>query len=113
VTLAKRWCALGSVALLALQGLWHGFLAPPRSGALLAVVLGAMPIVPALVLFALRHRTAAFWAAVAGLLYFSHGVMEAWSDREVWPVALAQAALAAWVVVTASWDGMRARFGRK
>jgi hypothetical protein len=39
--------------------------------------------------------------------------MEAWSDREVWPVALAQAALAAWVVVTASWDGMRARFGRK
>ena len=114
MTLAQRWCALGSVALLALQGLWHAWLAPPAAmPAPLAAVLGALPILPALVLFAIRHRRAAFWAAAASLLYFSHGVMEAWADRTVWPLGVAQAALAAWVVVTASWDGMRARFAAR
>ena len=80
---------------------------------MLAVVLAVLPILPALVLFALRHRRATFWAAVAALLYFCHGITEAWVDRSVWPLGLAEAALAAWVVVTASWDGMRARFARK
>jgi uncharacterized membrane protein len=113
MTLARRWCALGAVALLALQPLWHVALAPPRHGAIAATVLGALPILPALVLFVLRHRRAPFWAAVAGLLYVCHGVMEAWTDRSVWPLGVAEAALAAWVVVAASWDGMRARFRRK
>jgi uncharacterized membrane protein len=114
MTLATRWCALGSVAMVALHAMWHGFLAPPRIGAGVAIALAALPIVPALVLFALRHRRACFWAAVAALFYFSHGVMEAWADRSVWPLGLAEAGLGAWIVVTGSWDGMRARFaGRR
>jgi uncharacterized membrane protein len=113
VSVARRWCALGSVALLALQPLWHAWLAPATSMPMLATALGVVPIVPALVLFALGHRRAPFWAAAAALLYFSHGVMEAWVDRTVWPLGVAQAALAAWVVVTASWDGMRARMAAR
>ena len=113
MTLAQRWCALGSVALLALQAFWHAWLAPASAQPWLAVALGAVPILPALALFALGHRRAPFWAAAASLLYFSHGVMEAWVDRPAWPLGVAQAALAAWVVVTASWDGMRARFAAR
>ena len=114
MTLAKRWCALGVVALFALQFLWHAWLLPPeRLSPWIAAGLGALPILPSLVLHARRHRHAAFWGAVAALLYFCHGVMEAWTTREAWAPALAEAFLAAWVVVCSSWDGMRARFARK
>ena len=113
MTLATRYAALGAFALFVLQPLWHAWLAPPlQTPGLVAAAFGALPIVPALVLFALRHRHASFWAAVAALLYFCHGIAEAWTDRTVWPLGLAEAGIAAWVVVAASWDGMRARFGR-
>jgi uncharacterized membrane protein len=114
-TVARRWCALGSGAMVVLHALWHGFLAPPATDVMARGVflLFVLPILPALVLFSLRHRHAPFWAAVAALLYFCHGIMEAWTDRSVWPLGLAEAALATWIVVTASWDGMRARFGRR
>ena len=73
----------------------------------------ALPILPALVLVLLRHRRAGYWGALAALLYFSHGVMVAWSSPgERW-LGLAQAALSAVLVVAASWDGMRARFGKR
>jgi uncharacterized membrane protein len=117
-TLARRWCALGSVAMVVLHALWHGWLAPPAMLPKATFVLAMLPMLPALMLFALRHRRAPFWAAVAARPYFCHGIMEAWTDRTlaqagVWPLGLAEAALAAWIVVTASWDGMRARFKRK
>jgi uncharacterized membrane protein len=114
-TLARRWCALGCAAMVVLHGMWHGWLAPPPTALLARVtfLLFVLPILPALILFSLRHRRAPFWAAVAALLYFCHGIMEAWVDRSVWPLGLAEAAVAAWIVVTASWDGMRARFARK
>jgi uncharacterized membrane protein len=114
MSLATRWCGLGAFALAALQPFWHAWLAPPAAlPPWLVTAAGLAPIAPALVLFALRHRRAPYWAAVAALLYFCHGVMEAWSDRAVWPLALAEAALAVWIVATYGWDGMRARFGRK
>jgi uncharacterized membrane protein len=114
VSLSRRYAALGTFALLALQPLWHAWLAPPASlSPLLATGLGTLPILPAAALFALRHRRAPYWAAVACLLYFCHGIMEAWSDRAVWPLGLAEAALAAWTIVAYGWDGMRARFKRK
>ncbi len=114
MSLATRYAALGTFALLALQPLWHAWLAPPASmPPALAAGLGALPILPAAVLFALRHRRAAYWAAIAALLYFCHGVMEAWSDRSVWPLGLAEAALATWIIVAYGWEGLRARLKRK
>jgi uncharacterized membrane protein len=112
VSVARRWCALGSGALVVLHGLWQFRLAPSALPQL-AYFVSILPILPALVLFGLRHRRAPFWAAVAALLYFCHGVTEAWADRSVWPLGLAEAALATWIVVTASWDGMRARFAAR
>ena len=114
MSLSTRYAALGAVALLLLQPMWHAWLAPPAVLApAWATLLGALPILPAVVLFALRHRRAAYWAAVASLLYFCHGIMEAWSDRSVWPLGLAESALATWVIVAYGWDGLRARRARK
>jgi uncharacterized membrane protein len=110
MSLSQRYAALGIVALFALQFLWHAILLP--SGWLIAG-LYALPILPAVILLLLRHRRAAYWGAVAALLYFSHGVMEAWADPDARPLALAEAALSVWLIFAYGWDGLQARLARR
>ena len=110
MNLPQRYAALGIVALFALQFLWHGFLLPPRHGWGWPLAgLYALPMLPAMVLLLCGHRRAAYWGAVAALLYFSHGVMEAWADPIARPLALAESALSIWLIVASSWEGLRAR----
>ena len=111
---ARQQAAFAIVALFALQIVWHGVLSPPAHGAVWpTTALFALPIVPALVLSLLRHRRAAFWGSVAALLYFSHGVMDAWDGGQTRVLALVEAALSIWLILASSWDGMRARFAKK
>ena len=110
---ANRIAAVAILALLALQWLWHAWLAPPQSQAVAMAMFFSLPILPAAVLVLLRHRRAGFWGSLAALLYFSHGVMVAWSEPGVAGLALAQAGVAAVLVVSASWDGVRARFAKR
>lgn len=111
---ATRLAGAAILALSALPWLWHAWLAPPRSapGWAMAVVF-MLPILPALALLLARHRRAGFWGAVAALFYFSHGVMVAWVEPAERGLGLAEAALSALLVVSASWDGLRGRFGRR
>ena len=44
------------------------------------------------------------------LLWFSHGVMVAWTSPPLLGLALLQVGLCTGLVLAASWDGMRARF---
>lgn len=114
MSLARRYAMLGIAALFSLQFFWHGFLLPPARGhAWWIAALFSLPILPAVVLGLLRHPRTAFWGGIAALLYFCHGVMEAWADAQARPLALLEIALAIWLVLAASWDGMRARFVRK
>lgn len=114
MSLARRYALPGTTALLLLQPLWHGLLLPPASGGgWLLATLFALPLLPVAVLALRRHPRAAFSAAVTALLYFSHGVMEAWADPRARPLALLESGLALSLVVAASWDGLRARFARK
>lgn len=111
---SARITAASIVAVFALQLAWHGWLSPPTTAAAWPVaIFFALPMLPALVLVLLRHRRAGYWGALAALIYFSHGVMVAWSSPgEQW-LGLAQAALSAVLVLAASWGGMRARFGKR
>lgn len=114
MNLPRRYAMLGIAALFVLQFFWHGFLLPPaRGNAWMLAALFALPMLPAVLLALWRHPQAAFWGGIAALLYFSHGVTEAWADAQARPLALLQAALAVWLVLCASWDGMKARFSRK
>ena len=114
MTTARRIAGLAILAMAALQFAWHGLLAPPASMSpwLLAAVFAA-PLLPALVLLAKRSARAPFWGALAALLYFCHGVMIAWAAPAERTLALVETALAAVLIVAASWDGMRGRFARK
>jgi uncharacterized membrane protein len=100
------------VALIALTGLYLMWFAPtPHPWAALAIF--ALP--PALLaMAALRSRArAGFWAGVLALLWFSHGVMVAWTRPPERLFALAEIALAVAVVFAASLPGLRARFAKK
>lgn len=114
MSLPRRYAALGILALLALQWLWHGWLLPPeRVQPWLVALLFSLPILPAAILVALAHRQAGYWGGIAALLYFCHGISESWTVPGAWPLGLAEAALSIWVIVAGSWEGMRARLGKK
>lgn len=111
---SKSLAWLAVAALLLLQILWHAVLVPPRevSGWTYAGFF-CVPMLPALWLLARGSRSAALVAAIAALLYFCHGVMEAMSDGNSRNLALAEIALSVIIIVAASWQGMRARFRKK
>jgi uncharacterized membrane protein len=101
---------LGLLALLALQLAWHGFLPPPRSPlgwtALVVSVLPLLLVLPG----AWQARPAPlFWANILALLYFCHGVSEAWTTPAMRVPALLEAALAAAIVCAYGAFGLASR----
>ncbi|KFL37164.1 DUF2069 domain-containing protein [Arenimonas donghaensis] len=114
MTRAAKITAACTLALFALHLAWRLWLVPPTQAAPWMLALWfSLPILPAVVLVLMRHRRTGFWAAMAALLYFCHGVMLAWSAPDVRTLALVEAALSAVLVLAASWDGMRARFASR
>jgi len=100
------------LALLGLMGVyvaWFGKQPVPVA----ELLVFALP--PLLLAFgALRGmRTAAFWAGVLALAWFSHGIMVAWSRPSERGYALAEVALSLVVIFASSLPGLRARFGGK
>ena len=109
-----RLAQVSILALFALLVAWHGVLAPPRQAAPWAMVLFfCLPLLPALVLTLIGHRKAGFWGALAALIYFCHGVMVAWAAPETRTLGLLEAGVSALLVVSASWDGLRARMNKR
>jgi uncharacterized membrane protein len=101
---------LGLLALLALQVAWHGVLPPPRSPlgwtALAVSVLPLLLVLPG----AWAARPAPlFWANILALLYFCHGVSEAWTTPAMRLPALLEAALAAAIVCAYGAFGLASR----
>lgn len=102
-----RW---GLIALLLLQILWHGFLPVPRSplgwAALTVAVLPLLVLLPG----AWRARPMPlFWANLLCLLYFCHGVSEAWTTPEMRGWAFLEIALSVLVVSAYGAFGLRSR----
>ena len=56
---------------------------------------------------------AGFFAGVFALLWFSHGVMVAWTDAGQRGFALGAIALALGIVYASSINGIRSRFGKR
>lgn len=98
------------LALALLQPAWHLWLAPSTSlPPIFVVVVMSLPILPAVLLGLFRRPSAGFWGGVAALLYFSHGVMELWSNPAVTALAWVETLLSVGLVVAASWRGLQAR----
>jgi uncharacterized membrane protein len=78
-----------------------------------ALVVFTLPPLLALLAVLRGGGTPAFWSGVFGLFWFSHGVMVAWSRPPERGYAWGEIVLALIVVVSASWPGLQARFGKR
>ncbi len=108
MTPARRLLVVSLLALAALYALWFG----QRSEWAAVVIFGAPPLAFALSLLRNGGARAAFWAGVIALLWFSHGVMVAWTRPPERLHALVAIALSLVIVFSASIPGLRARFSR-
>lgn len=110
----RRLAAAALAALLALQWLWHAWLAPPdRAPAWVVALLFSLPLLAPAMGFMRRRGSAALWAGIVSLFYFCHGVAEAWASPPVRALALVEVALAVALVFAASWPGLQARLARR
>ena len=101
--------ALG--ALILLQPLWHGWLAPPRVGApALAAVLATVPWLPVFLATLRNRRRGVLWGGTLALFYFAHGVAVAWSGAGLERLlALVEIALTLLLIVPPGAVAWRAR----
>ena len=96
--------AVPYLAILVLQGVWHGLLPGPAGNQNWTLaLLAALPLVlPLAGILAGRVRSMT-WGGYLLVLYFIIGVMEAWSNPGQRTSALAQAALVLLYVVCLLW----------
>jgi uncharacterized membrane protein len=108
VTRARSLLCVALLALVALYAAWFG-----RDAQWVAVAVFALP--PLWLAIALLRGAGArtgFWAGVLALLWFSHGIMVAWTRPPERMYALGEVALALAIVLAASLSGLRARFSK-
>jgi len=104
---ARRALCVALFALGALYACWFG-----REAQWVAVAVFALPpLALAVALLRGGGPRVGFWAGVLALMWFSHGVMVAWTRVPERGFALAAVVLALAIVLAASLPGLRARFG--
>ena len=95
-------------ALVAVYGAWFG-----RDAQWFALAVFALPPLACALACLRGGARAAFWAGVLALLWFSHGVMVAWTRAPERGFALVAVALSVAIVLAASVPGLRRRFGAR
>jgi uncharacterized membrane protein len=101
------------LAVFVLQGVWHGLLPGPSGNQNWTLaLLAALPLVlPLAGILAGRVRSMV-WGGYLLVLYFTFGVMEAWSNAAQRAPALAQVALVLLYVACLVWFTRQNRLGR-
>ncbi|HET6604481.1 MAG TPA: DUF2069 domain-containing protein [Xanthomonadaceae bacterium] len=108
--MAERIGRLSLFALLLLQPLWHAVLAPPSMVPVwLVLVIAIVPLLGPVIAVLRGHRDALFWGALVSLLYFCHGVAEAWAAPSERHLALVQIALSLVLVACVGGSGLARR----
>jgi uncharacterized membrane protein len=105
---ARRWLVIALLTLVVLYALWFGAM-----GKWVALLVFGLPAAGLATAAARAGRRAGFWSGVLALLWFSHGVMVAWTRPPERGYALAEVALAVAIVLIASVPGLRVRFGKR
>ena len=97
-------------ALLALQIVWHLWLAPPRVlPPWLVAGIAIAPLLPVAWAVLKRRPRALFWGALLALFYFCHGISEWWTTPATRVLAAAQTLLCVTLILSVGWKGLRRR----
>ena len=108
MNLHYRIATLALILLALLQVLWYAWLAPPQQTPIPAAL--SLALVPfAAPLFAARSGAHAglLIGALVALVYFAHGVMEAYANAAVRSLAIAEIVLSLSAVLSAGWPAWR------
>jgi uncharacterized membrane protein len=108
VTRARSILCSALFALAVLYAWWFA-----RDGQWVALLVFALPPLACALACLRGGARAAFWAGLLALLWFSHGVMVAWTRAPERGFALAAVALSVAIVFAASVPGLRRRFGAR
>jgi uncharacterized membrane protein len=105
---------VAAIALLALEIVWHAWLAPARASLFWpSLVLAAAPLLPGLWVARTSMRRGVLVCGIVGLFYFAHGVSELWSGSAPhWPAAL-EIALTLVMIAALGWDARKYRRAKK
>ena len=107
---STRWTFAGVMGLFALQWVWHAALFPPSPSHGLWLATGfSLPLALLAIGLWLRRRSARYWSGVFALVYFCHGIAEAWTFPAERGLALAEAGLSVAVILAANWPGLAAK----
>ena len=109
---AARDRILLSIALVALAIVFSLWFRSDRNVVAALLFFALPPLLLALGVWTQRG-SARFWSGVIALGWFSHGVMIAWADAAQRGYALAEIALALFIVFVSSASGLRAKFGKR
>ena len=109
---AARDRILLSIALVALAIVFWLWFRSDRNVVAALLFFALPPLLLALGVWTQRG-SARFWSGVIALGWFSHGVMIAWADAAQRGYALAEIALALFIVFVSSASGLRAKFGKR
>jgi uncharacterized membrane protein len=111
---ARALALAGILSLLLLQWQWHAVMTPPTNvSPWVLAAFYCMPLLPSLLLLALRHRAALLAGGIGALLYFCHGIMFLMGVPALRTPALIEVVLSVLVILASSWNGLRARFAHK
>jgi len=102
---AQRVGGLALLGLILLQPLWHAWLFPPEHAPrLVALAVALLPLLPAMLTYLHNPRRGLLLAGIASLLYFCHGVAEAYSTpAERW-LGLTELLLTILVIGVLGWQ---------
>lgn len=78
-----------------------------------AMAIFGLPVLLLLIGVGFKRRTAGFWSALFALLWFSHGVMVAWTRAPERGFAWIEIVLSVVIVFAASIPGMQSRFTKR
>ncbi|MGH8121594.1 MAG: DUF2069 domain-containing protein, partial [Rudaea sp.] len=96
---------LAAIALLALQIVWHAWLAPPGPALLWpALALALVPLLPGLWAARESPRRGVLICAIVSLFYFCHGIAELWSGNAPRWLAIAEILLSLILIGASGWD---------
>jgi uncharacterized membrane protein len=108
VNVARRILVIALLALVATFACWFS-----RRGEWVALAVFALPQAWLALMVWRGLGRASFWSGLLALLWFSHGVMVAWTRPPERGYALVEVALSLAIVFAASLPGLRARFGKR
>jgi uncharacterized membrane protein len=100
------------LGLLALAGLYVAWFHADADAVAALLVFALPPLLLAVPAWR-GGRRARFWAGVLALFWFSHGVMTVWAHPEDALPAWLETILALLVILSSSWQGLRARLGKR